>query len=89
MSGLETADKSPCRAKGDLGGGYENPKNLNDDKNSTNALNLKVNSQENSNILQDKGVENLQISQNDNFANAKFDPPPNPLRKGGGLLLSF
>ncbi|WP_142694028.1 hypothetical protein [Campylobacter troglodytis] len=45
--GKKTADKSPCRAKGDLGGGYENLENSKNDKNSTNALNSSENLQEN------------------------------------------
>ncbi|WP_142692739.1 hypothetical protein, partial [Campylobacter troglodytis] len=70
----KTTDKSPSLAEGDLGGGYENLENSKDDKNSTISLNLSKNSKENSQSLK-----------NDNFANAKFDPPPSPLRKGGGI----
>ena len=50
--------------------------------NSQNSVNLMANSQ-NSSILQEKGVENLQNFKNNNFANAKFTHPLTPSAREG------
>ena len=72
--------KSPCRCG--FGGGSSSQNNKNAE-NSQNSLNLNLKSQENSSILQEKGVENLQKFKNNNFANAKSTHPLTPSAREG------
>ena len=68
-SRLKIAEKSPSLAEGDLGGGL-----FENPKNSQNSVNLKANS-----------AQNSQISQNDNFANAKSTHPQTPSAREGAF----
>ena len=77
LASVDFNQKSPSLAEGDLGGGLL--KNSQTDKNLKNSLNLNLNSQENSNILLDKGVGNSQ--------NAEFTHPQTPSAREGALSL--
>ena len=75
LASVDFNQKSPSLAEGDLGGGLL--KNSQNGKNSRNSLNLNLNSQENSSILQDKSVENSN--------NATNTHPQTPSAREGAL----